>query len=68
VQVMRRMSALAGDLDSRLPEERRPALHHWELRLQVSIARSFEDVEERLAASIADRQGLGVSRRRTAKT
>jgi hypothetical protein len=35
--------------------------------LYASIARSFRDEEEKLAASIADRQGLGVSRRQTSK-
>jgi len=52
VEVMRRMKALVNDLISRLPENRRPALLHWEERLQTTIARSFEDVEEKL-------EGLG---------
>src|SRR5271154_3082517 len=63
VQVMRRMGALLGDLDYRLPEGRRGALRYWGQRLHTSIARSFHDEEERLAASKADLQGLGVSRR-----
>ena len=63
VQVMRRMKALVRDLSSRLPEERRAELRHWEERLQATIARSFEDVEEKLEASVEDRQGLGVPRR-----
>jgi uncharacterized membrane protein len=63
VQVMRRMTALVRDLNSRLPEERRAELRHWEERLQSTIARSFEDVEEKLEASVEDRQGLGVPRR-----
>lgn len=67
VQVMRRMKALVNDLISRLPENRLPALLHWEERLQTTIARSFEDVEEKLEASVEDRQGLGVPRTRAAK-
>lgn len=66
VQVMRRMKALVNDLGSRLPEDRRPALRHWEERLQSTIARSFEDVEEKQEASVEDRQGLGVPRRQSA--
>jgi len=67
VQVMRRMKALVNDLNSRLPENRRPALLHWEERLQTTIARSFEDAEEKLEASVEDRQGLGVPRKQAAK-
>lgn len=60
VQVMRRMKALIKNLSQALPPERRPALQHWEQRLQGTIKRSFEEVEERIAASVADRQGLGL--------
>jgi uncharacterized membrane protein len=67
VQVMRRMKALVSDLSSRLPEDRRPALLHWEGRLQTTIARSFDDIEEKIEASVEDRQGLGVPRRQAAK-
>jgi len=67
MQVMRRMMALVSDLSSRLPEERRPALRHWEERLQSTIARSFEDVEEKLEASVEDRQGLGVPRTKSSE-
>jgi uncharacterized membrane protein len=67
VQVMRRMKALVSDLCSRLPEDRRPALRHWEQRLQATIARSFDDMEEEQEASVEDRQGLGVPRRESAK-
>lgn len=66
VQVMRRMKALVSDLMARLPEERDVALRHWEERLQSTIARSFEDVEEKLEAAVEDRQGLGVPRRKSA--
>ena len=60
VQVMRRMNALVTDLKNTVPEERRPALRYWEVRLKATITRSFVDSEERLEASTEDRQGLGV--------
>jgi uncharacterized membrane protein len=63
LQVMRRMKALATDLISALPEERRPPLYHYQERLDTTIARSFEDPEEKQEASIEDRQGLGVARK-----
>jgi uncharacterized membrane protein len=62
VQVMRRMKALVADLLAVLPLERHAALRYWQQRLQTSIARSFEDAEEKLSASIEDRQGLGITR------
>jgi uncharacterized membrane protein len=67
VQVMRRMKALVSDLRLRLPENRSPGLRHWEERLQTTIARSFEDAEEKREASVEDRQGLGVPSREIAK-
>jgi uncharacterized membrane protein len=66
VQVMRRMKALVSDLIERLPEERHGELRHWQERLQSTISRSFEDVEEKLEAAVEDRQGLGVPRRKSA--
>jgi uncharacterized membrane protein len=60
VQVMRRMKALTNNLMVVLPPERHDALRHWEKRLQSSIARSFDDAEEKRDASVADRQGLGI--------
>jgi len=68
VQVMRRMNALFKNLTSLLPEERHPALQNWEKRLRGSIKRSFGEVEEQIAASVADRQGLGISHARAAGT
>ncbi len=62
VQVMRRMNALITDLITALPSERHPALEHHRQRLNATIARSFEDDEEKLEASVEDRQGLGVAR------
>jgi uncharacterized membrane protein len=64
VQVMRCMNALISELISVLPEERRPALRCWSARLKATVARSFEDGEERLEALVEDRQGLGVTRPR----
>jgi uncharacterized membrane protein len=62
VQVMRRMNALISDLIRAVPEERRPALRYWEVRLKATIGRSFPKGEERMEASKEDRQGLGVPR------
>ena len=62
IQIMRRMQALVTDLLSVLPPQRHAALKYWHRRLQSSIGRSFEDAEEKLSASIEDRQGLGVPR------
>jgi uncharacterized membrane protein len=63
VQVMRRMKALIKNLLTVLPAERHAALRHWEERLQGSILRSFEDAEEKRDASVADRQGLGITQK-----
>ena len=62
VQVMRRMRALISDLIAALPPERHPALERHRQRLNSIIARSFADDEEKLEASVEDRQGLGVPR------
>jgi uncharacterized membrane protein len=62
VQVMRRMKALISNLVVILPTERQPSLQYWERRLHGTITRTFEEAEERIAASIADRQGLGLGR------
>jgi len=63
VQVMRRMNALVNQLISLLPEERRPALCHWQKRLQSTIERTYSDPQDKLDASDEDPQGLGSSRR-----
>jgi uncharacterized membrane protein len=64
VQVMRRMRALICDLTAALPNERSQALEHQIDRLNLTIARSFVDEEEKRDASVGDRQGLAVSLRR----
>jgi uncharacterized membrane protein len=63
VQVMRRMKALIKNLTLLLPVTRHAALRHWEQRLQGSIARSFDDADEKRDASVADRQGLGIGQK-----
>jgi uncharacterized membrane protein len=66
VQVMRRMTALVSDLIAALPPKRHVALHDWQRRIESTVARSFADEREKMEAVIADSQGLGVPRRRTA--
>jgi len=66
VQVMRRMNALIVDLAALVPDDRRPALKEWQVRLDRTIAQHFVDPDELAAASVEDRQGLGVSRRSVA--
>ncbi len=56
------MKALAADVVSALPVERRRSLGHHQKRLDATIAKSFEDAEEKRGASIEDRQGLGIPR------
>jgi uncharacterized membrane protein len=58
-QVMRRMVALVDDLLAALPEQRHAALREHRGRLDASVERSFASLEEKLEASIGDRQGLG---------
>lgn len=65
IQVMRRMNALINDLLSAAPVERREALRRWKLSLYASIKKHFEDPEDQQRALMADRQGLGVSRRQS---
>jgi uncharacterized membrane protein len=63
VQVMRRMKALVSDLILALPQERQEPLQHYRLRLDATIAKHFENTEDRQEASTEDRQGLGHPRR-----
>lgn len=60
VQVMRRMNALIDNLMEVLPATRHAALRHWKQRLKGTVERSFQDADEKLDASVADRQGLGI--------
>lgn len=47
VQVMRRMNALISDLILALPGERHKPLQQYQLRLNATIAGSFENTEDR---------------------
>jgi uncharacterized membrane protein len=62
VQVMRRMKALVSEMMSVLTKERHPALKYWQERLKSTVDHSFRDSQEKLDASVEDRQGLGISR------
>ena len=62
VQIMRRMKALIADLVAALPPERHGSLRHFQQRLDATIAKSFDDAEEKQEASVEDRQGLGTPR------
>jgi uncharacterized membrane protein len=64
LQVMRRMRALLSDLKDAVCEVRRNAVCDQEKRLGATIARSFTDLEDLLEASVEDREGLGVPRKR----
>ena len=59
MQVMRRMNALVNDLLCVVPEERRPALAHWQQRLREMVVRSFPNAYEQAESAKPDRQGLG---------
>lgn len=50
------MRALISDLISGLPQERHKPLRHYQERLDATIAKSFEDAEEKQEASIEDGQ------------
>ena len=63
VQVMRRMKALAADLIAALPGERHAALERHRARIDATIAKAFDDAQDKEDASVEDRQGLGVPRR-----
>ena len=62
-QVTRRMKALLTDLIEALPELRHAALRTQQRRLDNTIARAFPDEDDRLEASVEDREGLGAPRK-----
>ena len=64
VQVMRRMRALAADLIAALPAERHATLRRHQARIDATIAKAFDDEDDKADALVEDRQGLGVPRRR----
>ncbi|HUK11360.1 MAG TPA: DUF2254 domain-containing protein [Stellaceae bacterium] len=68
VQVMRRLrSALRGVAEAVTSETRTAAVQKYLKQLDLGISRSELDEEDRLVASQEDRQGLGLSRKRTAE-
>ena len=62
-QVMRRMKAMLTDLIDALPDGRDPALRIQQRRLDHTIAGAFPDLDDRLLASVEDREGLGAPRK-----
>ena len=68
VQVMRRLrSALRGVAEAVTSETRTAVVQKYLKHLDLGISRSELDEEDRLVASQEDRQGLGLSRKRTAE-
>jgi uncharacterized membrane protein len=61
-QIARRVRALLDALLDDVPERRRPALLAQRALLDVAVVRSFPE-DQRADALVADRQGLGMSRR-----
>jgi hypothetical protein len=57
--VARRLRATLDDLLSIAPPDRREVLERERWLLDVSISRSFPDVEDQRAAERPDAQGLG---------
>jgi uncharacterized membrane protein len=58
-QVPRRIRAALLDLKSVAPPERQPPLDKQLRLLAAAVDRGYEDDEDRLAASVADQQGIG---------
>lgn len=65
IQVTRRLGALLNDLQTLVPPSRRDAVAQHASRLDVSLNRTFIDEQDRSDARVFDRQGLGVSRKRS---
>lgn len=63
-QVVRRLRAMLEHLVDRLPASRRPSLHRELGLLELTVARTFPESEDRLRANTADLQGLGGSSNR----
>lgn len=67
IQVVRRLrAALIGIADAAVGAERTAQVQRYLAQLDQAIARSSFDAEDRVIASQEDRQGLGLSRHRTA--
>ena len=56
-------TAAPGGSTAAVPLERRAALNEWHTHLKRSVVVSFANADDRMAALMEDRQGLGVSRR-----
>jgi uncharacterized membrane protein len=66
VQVMRRLrSALLGLMDSVTEAERQAVVQRYLQHLNLVVEHSMLDAEDQVMALQEDRQGLGLSRRRT---
>ncbi|MDS4028291.1 MAG: DUF2254 domain-containing protein [Candidatus Contendobacter sp.] len=66
IQVMRRLrSALLGLMDSVTEAERKAAVRRYLHHLNLVVEHSVFDAEDQMMALQEDRQGLGLSRRRT---
>lgn len=66
VQIMRRLrSALTGLADSVTEADRKAAVDRYLQHLNLTVEHSLLDAEDQIMALQEDRQGLGLSRRRT---
>jgi len=63
IQVMRRLRSALVELAACVDSERARAVHAYLRHLDSGIERSGFDPEDRAAARIEDRQGLGLSHR-----
>jgi uncharacterized membrane protein len=68
IQVMRRLRSALFDLAEAVPvPERRSAVQHYIEHLNLAVERHIADVQDQHMAMQEDRQGLGLSRKRTVK-
>ena len=68
IQVMRRLRSALFDLAEAVPvPERRLAVQRYIEHLNLTVERHIVDVQDQLTAMQEDRQGLGLSRKRTVK-
>jgi uncharacterized membrane protein len=68
IQVMRRLRSALFDLAEAVPvPERRLAVQHYIEHLNLMVERHIADVQDQQMAMQEDRQGLGLSRKRTVK-
>jgi uncharacterized membrane protein len=67
VQVMRRLRSALVDLAETTAPARAEAVRHYLLHLDLTVEHSLFDSEDKKTALQEDRQGLGLSRRRSEK-